>query len=208
MARARSSNRSRTSSRARKARPARTVPSGQRAKAGAAARTRRPALSRPSRRRAGAATAPDQRATALRPEAGDERSGRAGDRVPFRETQERFPPRRVREAGLTGGETPERDRVTADDASPETLLDDEGGRNPADQRGPRASDAMLSVVDESAIGAGGGRDEAEDARQEPISPQEHARLKRRIARAGGSVANLEPNETRAGNPGRDRNARR
>lgn len=207
MARARSSNRSRTSSRARKARPARVATSGKRAKAGAA-RTRRPAVSRPSRRPAGAAAAPRERPAALRPEAGDERSGRAGDRVPFHEIQERFPPRRVREAGLTGGETPERDRITADDASPETLLDDEGGRNPADQRGPRASDAMLSVVDESAIGAGGGRDEAEDARQQPISPQEHARLRRRIARAGGSVANLEPNETRAGNPGRDRNARR
>jgi hypothetical protein len=68
---------------------------------------------------------------------------------------------------------------------PETLLDDEGGQNPADQRSPRAADADLSVVDESAIGAGSGRDEAEDARTTPISRAEHERLRRRVARSGG-----------------------
>jgi hypothetical protein len=121
---------------------------------------------------------------------------------------EPIPARRVREAGLTGGETPQRDRVTADDASPETLLDDEGGRNPADQRGPRPADTTLSVVPGAAIGAGGGPDEAEAARQTPISREEHRRLRRRVARSGGSVRNLEPNESRAGSPGRHRNAPR
>jgi hypothetical protein len=117
----------------------------------------------------------------------------------------RFPPRRVREAGLTGGETPQRDRITADDASPETLLDDEGGMDPAEQTGPRPADTSLSVVDAAAIGAGGGRDEAEDAQVDPISPDELRRLRARVARSGGDVTNMEPYEMRAGSPGRRRN---
>jgi hypothetical protein len=121
---------------------------------------------------------------------------------------QRFQPTRVREAGFTGGETPERDRITADDASPETLLDDEGGQDPGDQRGPSPSDSNLSVVGEAAIGAGDGPDEAEDAQRHPISRAEHARLKRRVARSGGGIKNLEPNETRAGSPGRQRNTSR
>lgn len=171
------------------------------------ARARSKSRTRPSpRTRTSRAAGPHT--AALRPETGDGRSGRAGEPAPFDAVQERFPPRRVREAGLTGGETPERDRVTADDAAPETLLDDEGGQNPADPRGPRAADAALSIVDESAIGAGGGRDEAEDAAVDPISPEEHARLTQRVARAGNSINDLELNEARAGNPGRERNARR
>jgi len=138
---------------------------------------RKPALSRPSRRR--------------------------GDARPVEEPQERYPPSRVREAGLTAAETPHPERNTADDLAPDTLLDDAGGMNPADPRGPRAADTDLSVVDSSAIGAGGGRDEAEDARVDPISPEEHRRLKRRIARSGASL--LEPHESRAGSPGRRRN---
>ena len=114
-----------------------------------------------------------------------------------------YPPARVREAGLTAGETAHPERNTADDAAPDTLLDDAGGRDPADTRGPRAADTALSVVDASAIGAGGGRDEAEDARVDPISPAEHRRLRQRIARSGASL--LEPHESRAGSPGRSRN---
>lgn len=114
-----------------------------------------------------------------------------------------FPAARVREAGLTAAETGHPQRNTADDAAPDTLLDDEGGRDPADQRGPRPADATLSVVGATAIGAGAGRDEAEDARAHPIGQAELARLRRRVARSGASL--LEPHETRAGSPGRRRN---
>jgi len=192
------------------ARSARSRTSRPKAAPGTAkARTRalrRPALSRPSRRRAGASTRTDEPTRALAFEAGDDRSGRGGDRRSFEEQQAQYPARRVREAGLTGGETPQRGRVTADDATPETLLDDAGTQNPADVRGPRPADSMLSVVDASAIGAGGGRDEAEDAQVDPISKEEHRRLTERVARSGTTL--MEPNEGRAGSPGRRRNRRR
>src|SRR5688572_8717750 len=108
------------------ARSARSRKSRPKAASGTAkARTRalrRPALSRPSRRRAGASTRADEPTRPLAFEAGDDRSGRGGDRRSFEEQQAQYPPRRVREAGLTGGEMPQRGRVTADDAAPETLL--------------------------------------------------------------------------------------
>lgn len=166
---------------------------------------RKPAQSRPSRRRAGASARRDAPVAELDFERGDERTGRGGDARPFEEQQEPYPPSRVREAGLTAAETPHPERNTADDLSPETLLDDSGGMNPADEHEPRPADTALSVVDSGAIGAGGGRDEAEDARVNPISPEEHRRLKRRIARSGASL--LEPHESRAGSPGRRRNRR-
>jgi len=127
---------------------------------------------------------------------------------PKKPAARRFQPRRVREAGLTGGETPERDRITADDLAPETLLDEEGGRDPADPRAPTPADAALSTVGPAGIGAGDGTDEAEDARRNPISPAELKRIRRRVARSGGRISNLEPNETRAGSPGRRRNSAR
>ena len=126
---------------------------------------------------------------------------RNSDRAP------RFSAQRVREAGRTAGETAHPDRNTADDLAPDTLLDDEGGQDPAGQHGPRSADTLLRVVDDSRIGAGDGRDEAEDARADPISAEEHRRIKRRIARSGGGVKALEPNESRAGSPGRRRNRR-
>jgi hypothetical protein len=184
-----------------KARPAR-----DRARLGT---KRQPALSRPSRRTAGdanfTARAPTDTPRPLDFEAGDDRSGRAGDRKSLRQQRDEFPRSRVREAGMTAGETTHPHRNTADDAAPDTLLDDEGGQNPADQRGPVAADTALSVVDESAIGAGGGTDEAEDATRNPISEAELRRLKRRVARSGGSLANVEPAESQAGSPGRERN---
>jgi len=119
-----------------------------------------------------------------------------------------FSDQRVREAGRTAGETDHPERNTADDLAPDTLLDEAGGQEPAEQQGPQANDTVLSVVDASAIGAGDGRDEAEDAQVDPISPAEHRRLQRRVARSGGDVTALEPNESRAGSPGRRRNRRR
>lgn len=154
--------------------------------------TRKPSTSKPRRappKRAGSRE--DLEAVSLRPEL--ERS---------------FPPSRVREAGFTGGETPERrDGVTADDLSPSTLIDEAGGGDPGDLRANQASDTALSLVDASAVGLGGGTDEAEDARESPISRAEHRRLQRRVARAGTDPNDVEPAERGAGAPGRERNAR-
>jgi hypothetical protein len=120
----------------------------------------------------------------------------------------RFSSQRVREAGRTAGETEHPERNTADDLAPDTLLDDEGGQQPAEQRGPQPADAALTVTGDIGLGLGGGRDEAEDAQVDPISPAEHRRLQQRVARSGGDVTALEPNESRAGSPGRRRNRRR
>jgi hypothetical protein len=121
---------------------------------------------------------------------------------------QRFSSRRVREAGSTAGETAHPERNTADDLAPDTLLDEEGGQQPAEQHGPQSADTLLRVADDRGLGLGDGRDEAEQARVDPISPAEHRRLQRRIARSGGDVTQLEPNESRAGSPGRRRNRRR
>jgi hypothetical protein len=121
---------------------------------------------------------------------------------------QRFSARRVREAGLTAGETPRPDTNTADDLAPDTLLDDEGGQEPAEQHGPEPADTALTVTGDIGLGLGGGPDEAEAARADPISRAEHRRLQQRIARSGGGVATLEPHESRAGSPGRRRNRRR
>jgi len=93
-----------------------------------------------------------------------------------------FPARRVREAGLTGGETTRRGQVTADDAAPATLIDEAGGGDPADVRGPQAADSTLSVVGPEAIGAGDGLDEAEQAQADPIKPDELERIRERVGR--------------------------
>jgi hypothetical protein len=82
---------------------------------------------------------------------------KAGDpRVPPGEPDPEISSRRVRDAGMTGGEAG-RD-VTDDDLTPETLLDEEQALDkPADKR--------VRVVDGDEIGAGYGLDEAELARR-------------------------------------------
>ncbi len=80
---------------------------------------------------------------------------RAGDPLPRATAARELTPRRVREAGLTGGSA---GHATADDASPETLLDEDHGR---------AADQKLRRVDGSEIGGGFGKDEAELAREKP-----------------------------------------
>jgi hypothetical protein len=120
----------------------------------------------------------------------------------------RFSSQRVREAGLTAGETRHPDRNTADDLAPDTLLDAEGGQEPAEQHGPTPADTALTLTGDTGLGFGTGPDEAEAAKTDPISPAEHRRLQRRVARSGGDVTALEPNESRAGSPGRRRNRRR
>lgn len=106
-------------------------------------------------------------------ERNDERQGRVGDERPAREVDEEFPPRRVAESGMTGGEalsdSAHEDNVTWDDMSPDTLLDESGARDadePGGDDGP--ADQMLRRVDEREIGGGIGLDEAELARSDPL----------------------------------------
>lgn len=102
-------------------------------------------------------------------EKGDERSGRVGDRKPDAELREEFPPARVREAGMSGGEMPDETvdgKVTADDLAPETLLDEDRSHSPAARAGRDSADTVLSDAGEDDIGAGRGKDEAELAQRE------------------------------------------
>lgn len=103
---------------------------------------------------------------------GDERLGRTGERLSDEELRDRFPPKRVREAGMTGGEAlgPDihEDGITQDDLSPETLYDESGARSPNERGHGRAADESLSVVQGSEIGGGYGLDEAELAQVLPL----------------------------------------
>jgi hypothetical protein len=103
----------------------------------------------------------------------DERQGRIGDERPAREVNEEFPPRRVAESGMTGGEalsdSLHEDNVTLDDMSPDTLFDESGARDPYEpgtDDGP--ADKTLREVGASEIGGGIGLDEAELARSAPL----------------------------------------
>lgn len=126
-------------------------------------------------------------------ERGDEREGRIGDPKPAREVREEFPGRREREAGTSGGETPDA-HVTADDMTPETLLDSEPSRTPSSMRGRAANDSSMSVVGGASIGAGGGLDEAEEAERRPVGEQEAARLERKAREHAADPNSVEPHE--------------
>ena len=79
-----------------------------------------------------------------------------------------IPAARVREAGMTGGETGRGD-ITADDAAPETLLEEDGGDAPPLHRpDTRAADTTLRHVPPEQIGGGSGKDEAELAQEQPV----------------------------------------
>lgn len=103
----------------------------------------------------------------------DERRGRIGDERPAREVEEEYPPRRVAESGMTGGEalsdSLHEDNVTLDDLSPDTLLDETGARDP-DEPGMAGgpADQALRHVEAHEIGGGIGLDEAELARSAPL----------------------------------------
>jgi len=77
---------------------------------------------------------------------------RAGDLRPHDEVQDEFPPSREREAGLAWRGSEE--GVTADDLSPETLLDDRLSRSPSDIDNREALDTVLREVGPGEIGAG------------------------------------------------------
>lgn len=102
----------------------------------------------------------------------DQHEGRAGDTRPAAELEREFPDKRVREAGMTGGEAlgpdEHEDGVTMDDLSPETLLDETAARDAGEPGSGDAADYDLSIVDEAEIGAGGGLDEAQEARVHPL----------------------------------------
>ena len=100
----------------------------------------------------------------------DERQGRAGDEMDERDYEGQFPEERVRQAGMTGGETLDH-QPTMDDASPETLLDETGARSPTDYGDAWPNDKELSVVEDSDIGGGSGQDEAELGRSHPLDGQ-------------------------------------
>lgn len=95
----------------------------------------------------------------------DERA--IGDTLPDGEQEQRFSPERVREAGLTAGSVADH-QPTADDLSPETLIDESGARSPREAGDGEAADNDLRVVGADEIGGGSGLDEAELARIQPL----------------------------------------
>lgn len=94
---------------------------------------------------------------------GDNQPTRAGDKAP----QTGMDSEQGREAGLTGGAIPGRDR-TKDDMAPDVLINEDGARRPGEPGKGKANDQQFSVVDESEIGGGDGLDEAELARAKPL----------------------------------------
>lgn len=96
-------------------------------------------------------------------------------RIGDRQTGRRYSVERVREAGMSGGETlgsgEHEDGISEDDLSPETLYDESGARDSDEypeetQGGPL--DTELTTVDASEIGGGSGLDEAELGRVKPL----------------------------------------
>ena len=130
----------------------------------------------------------------------DQHEGRAGDTRPAAELEREFPDKRVREAGMTGGEAlgpdEHEDGVTMDDLSPETLFDETAARDAGEPGSGDAADYDLSIVDEAEIGAGGGLDEAQEARVHPLDgkpwkPSEPLRSER-DERTGEELAGEAP----------------
>ncbi|MDF0732156.1 phosphotransferase system, HPr-related protein [Pseudomonas entomophila] len=105
-------------------------------------------------------------------ERNDERRGRIGDERPAREDAKEYPPQRVAQSGLSGGEaltdSLHEDNVTLDDLSPDTLYDQTGARDPREPGGEGPLDRSLRRVDADEIGGGIGLDEAELARSAPL----------------------------------------
>ena len=92
---------------------------------------------------------------------------RIGDTRSRRKDEEEFPPERVEEAGRTGGEIPQ-EGLTADDLSPETLLDDLPSHTPAAEEQRVPLDTVLREVGPEEAAVGYGEDEAEQALRDPV----------------------------------------
>ncbi|KAB0487593.1 hypothetical protein SAMN04490202_3589 [Pseudomonas reinekei] len=97
----------------------------------------------------------------------DEPSAKIGDELPDNEREQLMPRQRVREAGMTGASTDDHE-PTDDDMSPETLIHEDGARDAREAGTGNPSDWDLSIVDEDDIGGGGGLDEEELARRDPL----------------------------------------
>lgn len=125
-------------------------------------------------------------------------SGRIGDPRGKKKSRAEFPPNRIREAGKTGGERDggphEEYDVTADDVSPETLLDENRSRTPSARAGREPADTGLRTVSEASIGEGGGPDEQEMADRAPVGRGEARRLQRKAAEHARDPNAFEPNE--------------
>jgi hypothetical protein len=137
-------------------------------------------------------------------EKGNERSGRVGDLRPSADVREEFPRVRERQAGMTAGETAGGE-VTADDLSPETLLDEERSRTPAAQHGRAPADSLLREADEADIGGSDGEDEAEAAQDEPGpgsagAEDDRFRRRRESIRRGKEPDERESGAAHAGDP--------
>jgi hypothetical protein len=90
-----------------------------------------------------------------------------GDELTQREREHLMPRERVREAGMTGASVADHE-PTDDDLSPETLIPEDGARDANEAGEGKPEDWDLSIVDEDNIGGGGGLDEAEMARRDPL----------------------------------------
>lgn len=76
-------------------------------------------------------------------------------------------PRRAEEIGLTEASRPGQG-PTDDDLAPETLIREDGARHRFEPGGNTPADRDFKTVDAEEIGAGGGLDEAEEARLDPL----------------------------------------
>lgn len=75
--------------------------------------------------------------------------------------------RRARDIGLTEASQPGQG-PTDDDMTPETLIREDGARHPFEPGADTPADLDLETVGAGDIGAGGGLDEAEEARIDPL----------------------------------------
>ncbi|MEW6167159.1 MAG: hypothetical protein AB1651_05635 [Pseudomonadota bacterium] len=124
---------------------------------------------------------------------GLERGGRVGDPRAVKQRRLEFPDARVREAGQSGGEIPYGD-LTADDAAPETFLDDTRSSTPSDVEPRQPADTVLRGRTPGATTTRQGKDEAELADSEPVGWTESRRLRSK-ARAHARDPNaVEPHE--------------
>lgn len=101
-----------------------------------------------------------------------------------------FPSARVAGLGRSGGETPD-GRVTADDLSPETLLDDDASRSPAVRARRAPQDAQLTRSTSTA-GMGSGLDEVEWAERRPVGCDQAKKLQQRSERHANDARQIEP----------------
>lgn len=138
-------------------------------------------------------SAPHPREARLRFERGDTRGGRIGDARDAHERNEEFPPERVREAGRTAAAMPDGE-ITADDLSPETLLDSEPSRTPHARDARTPADTALRTVNAAQIGAGDGLDEAECADLDPVGRKAAAATRRKAQRHARDPNMVEPHE--------------